>query len=88
MAIRKVLLCLLCISFFWTLAWSQEKVSTTVSLNRVKLEFSLDKNGIPAYQVFFGDKQVILLSRLGFKLKDAIALDTNFQILKTDLPCR
>ncbi len=53
-------------------------------MNRVTLEFSLDQTGIPHYSVTFSGRQVIKPSRLGFKIKDVLGLDSNFQIIKTD----
>ena len=53
-------------------------------MNKVKLEFSLNQNGVPQYEVFFGEKPVIMPSRLGFKLDNSIILDSNFQLIKTD----
>jgi len=53
-------------------------------MDKVNLAFSLDKNGIFGYAVFYAGKPVIKSSRLGFKLKDNIALDSNFAIVKID----
>src|ERR1700682_1435284 len=40
----------------------------TVSLGKVKMQFTLDKNGTPAYEVYYNNKPFILPSRLGFRL--------------------
>ena len=79
---RNFLLCLLLVSVFTINAWSQNKAGA--SMNKVKLEFSLNQNGVPQYEVFFGEKPVIMPSRLGFKLDNSIILDSNFQLIKTD----
>ena len=42
----------------------------TVQLGRVKLTVSLDGAGTPVYAVSFGDKPLVLPSRLGFILKE------------------
>ena len=39
-----------------------------LSLGKVKMVFTLDKNGTPFYEVSYNNKPVILPSRLGFKL--------------------
>lgn len=83
MAVRKIVLCLLCVSILVLKAWSQNKAASA-SMNKVNLDFGLDKSGIPRYSVSFGGKEVIRSSRLGFRLKDNVALDSNFQIIKTD----
>ncbi len=56
----------------------------TAGLGRVKLVFTLDKSGSPAYEVFFNNKPVILPSRLGFKLNVDSLFYTSFQVIGTD----
>jgi hypothetical protein len=83
MPIRKGVLFLLCTGICISKAWSQKQVESA-SMSKVNLYFSLDDKGIPAYSVLFSGEPVIKSSRLGFILKDGIALDRNFQVLKTD----
>ncbi|WP_431214488.1 hypothetical protein ACQ86N_06605 [Puia sp. P3] len=42
----------------------------TVQMGRVKLVVALDREGTPVYSVNFGDKAVVLPSRMGFVLKE------------------
>ena len=58
--------------------------SFTATMQRVNLKFSLDKNGTPFYDVNYGNKPVIIDSKLGFKLVNDTALDVGFELLKTD----
>ena len=81
---KKTLLCLLCIHFFWGTLLSQKKQIALGSLNKVKLEISIDQNGIVDYTVDFGGKPAILPSTLGFVLSNNLNLDSNFQVIKTD----
>ena len=53
-------------------------------MDKVKVDFNLDNDGKPFYAVFFSGKLVIRPSRLGFKLKENLALESNFQLIKTD----
>jgi hypothetical protein len=82
--VKRVFLCLLCIITILPGSYSQEKNAAFVSINKIKLELGLDPKGIPQYSVYFGGKPVIMPSRLGFRLKGDIALDSNFQIFKAD----
>ncbi len=45
-----------------------------VQLGKVRLVFKLDGRGEPVYSVTYGDRAVILPSKLGFRLKDADSL--------------
>ncbi len=52
--------------------------------SNIKVEFSLDKEGKPFYKVFHKDKIVINTSYMGFDLKDAPSLFSNFEVLNTN----
>ena len=75
-------LTLLCTLFLFMHLNAQQ--SETASLGRVKLVFTLEKSGAPAYEVFYNNKAVILPSRLGFKLNVDSLFFTSFQILGTE----
>lgn len=81
---KKAFLCLVSICVFCLSALTQEEKPATASMNKIKLDFSLNQNGIPSYAVYFGGKPVILPSRLGFKLNDTLLLDNNFKVIKID----
>ena len=81
MAVKKSILFLVCVCFFATKTLCQKQA---VAMQKVNLVFDLDKNGIPEYAVFFNGKEVIKPSRLGFKILNETALDSNFKIIKTD----
>jgi hypothetical protein len=57
----------------------------TATVNKVKLNFLLTTNGTPQYAVFYGDKSVIKISNLGFRLTDtrtmnAMPMDAGFEL--------
>ena len=81
MILRKFVLCLLCSCFLVSGALCQKQA---VAMGKVNVIFNLDKNGIPEYAVFFSGKEVIKPSRLGFKILNESALDSNFIIAKTE----
>ncbi len=82
MQVRNFFSFLLFLNVFNLSAQAQNK--TGASMNKIKLEFSLNQNGIPQYEVFFEERQVILPSRLGFKFNNNITSDSNFQVIKID----
>jgi hypothetical protein len=64
-------------------AFAQESKLLTVSNHKVKLEFNVDKSGVPHYAVSFDGRAVVKPSRLGFKLNGGINLDSNFTIVNS-----
>jgi glucan 1,4-alpha-glucosidase len=60
------LLVIICIIGFSLPSKAQQ--TETASLGKVKMIFTLDKSGVPVYQVLYNNKPVILPSKLGFKL--------------------
>ena len=83
MTVKKIVLCLVCISVFTSKALPQRQAGSA-SMNKVTLAFEVNDNDIPQYAVSFGGKQVINPSRLGFKLKNGIALDSNLHLNQID----
>ena len=81
MKLNPILLSVLLICLFIT---SSAQHSETVSLGRIKMQFTLDKEGAPAYEVFYDNKPVILPSRLGFKLNVDSLLYNGFQLTGTE----
>lgn len=81
MAVKNLILFLICVCFLTTKALCQKQ---GVAMQKVNLVFDLDKNGVPEYAVFFSGKEVIKPSRLGFKVVNETALDSNFILIKTD----
>src|SRR5450432_3454747 len=63
-----------------TIAQPSEKISK----GKVRLEFTIDQSGSPAYAVFFGDKSVIRPSTLGFRLNVDSMFYISFKILGTE----
>src|ERR1700754_2994965 len=55
-----------------------------VSLGRTKLIFAMSMEGEPMYAVNFGDKPVVLLSRLGFSLSADSAFYKGFSIFRSE----
>ena len=72
-------LCLLCITLN-----SPGQTPESASLGKVKIDFTLDGNGTPFYQVYYSGKPVILPSRLGFKLNVDSVFDRSFRLVGTD----
>lgn len=56
----------------------------TASLNKVKLSFKLDVNGMPSYAVYYNQKPVIQPSSLGFTLTNADAMSRDFETIGMD----
>ncbi len=67
-----------------TAGMAQGNNPVTISMNNVKLEFTLDQNGTPYYSAFYKDKPVIKKSSMGFKLLNDVNLYSNFEIISTD----
>ncbi|HZZ74777.1 MAG TPA: glycoside hydrolase family 97 N-terminal domain-containing protein, partial [Puia sp.] len=76
MKLNPVLLSVLLICLFMT---SRAQHSETATLNKVKMQFTLDKEGVPTYEVLYDNKPVILPSQLGFKLNVDSLLYSGFQ---------
>ena len=62
----------------------QAQQTQTCSLGKVKLGFSLDKNGTPVYEVTYNNKTVIAPSRLGFALNTDSLFYTSFTLTGTE----
>ncbi len=58
---------------------AQEK-SAEASMNKVRLQFTLDETGHPGYALYFDGQAVIRRSELGFALVGSSALDKHFEI--------
>ncbi|MFZ0489328.1 MAG: glycoside hydrolase family 97 N-terminal domain-containing protein, partial [Salegentibacter sp.] len=58
------------------------KAGSPKDINRV--EFELNEAGAPVYRVFHKDILIIDSSTLGFNLKNAPALDGDFEVLNTE----
>ena len=81
MKLNQIFLSCLMICHFLT---SSAQHSETVSLNKIKMQFTLDKEGSPSYEVFYADKPVILPSRLGFKLNVDSLMHSGFRLTGTE----
>lgn len=84
MSTKKYYFVLAAACFFCTGINAQQKNTAEASLGKVRLEFNLNKNGVPSYALSYLGKQVILPSRLGFQLSNGISLDSNFILLKAE----
>ncbi|MEP6927208.1 MAG: glycoside hydrolase family 97 protein [Ginsengibacter sp.] len=65
-------------------ASSQPQEQISVSLGKVRVSFSLDKTGVPFYEMLFNQQLVIRPSKMGFMLKDITSSDKAFEVIKTD----
>ncbi len=64
-------------------AYSQQPLFE-VSKEKIKLQFSLDKDGAPFYAVLFNGKEVIKNSSMGFSLENDSLFYKNFKMLGND----
>lgn len=83
MVSKKKLLCLLLL-IVTIKAAAQQNAVATAAMGKVRVNFTLSQNGVPEYAVSYHGRPVIKTSQLGLKLKDNPALDSNFEIIKTD----
>jgi hypothetical protein len=63
---------------------AQETATTSVTLNKVRLDFKLDAKGSPVYSVYFNQQPVIQPSQMGFILLEDSLMDRNFELLGTE----
>lgn len=56
----------------------------TVSMQHVKLNFTLDKEGTPVYAVYYDEKPVIRPSQMGFTFTNSDDFSRNFKILGSE----
>lgn len=66
---------------------SQQPESASITMGKVRLEFSVNTDGEPSYQLYFDRLQVIKPSRLGLLLKEETkdaSFSENMQVLKID----
>lgn len=65
-------------------AYAQQQTSMNASMNKVKLEFTLDQAGSPQYAVSYDNKPAIKPSGLGFTLADDSTFYKGFKCIGTD----
>src|SRR5690606_38485083 len=76
---NKLLTLLICFSMHFVVAQQVQSPS-----KHITLDFSLNNQGQPMYQVSYKGKTVVKPSMMGISLKDNTALTTNFSITKTE----
>lgn len=84
MWLRKGLFILISVCTLQTAAFSQQSKPVKVSMGKVALTFGLVEAGVPVYSVQFAGKDVVLPSRLGFRINENRSLDSNFEVVKMD----
>ncbi|GAA3610578.1 glycoside hydrolase family 97 protein [Flavivirga amylovorans] len=64
---------------------SEKTNKTTIASpdKQIKVHFFLSKKNEPSYTVHFKNETIIDSSKMGFELKDALALNSNFKIVNT-----
>ncbi len=77
----KNIVLVLCLILTGTAAFPQQIQSPS---GKLTLQFSLSSEGQPTYQLSFGKKTVIKLSKLGLELKNSAPLTTGFSVSKID----
>ena len=80
---KKILAFIICLFMFNHLI-AQQAQSITASMNKVRLQFTMDADGRPTYAVYYGEKPVIKPSHLGIKILNDPGLDANFIVTGTE----
>jgi len=80
---KKVFACIFSV-FICTQAMAQQDGALSATMDKVKLDFKLDNSGRPFYNLSYNGKSVINPSRLGIKILDNAALDSNFEVTGTE----
>jgi glucan 1,4-alpha-glucosidase len=70
--------------FSFLLLMSQDTQKLSVTMKSVTVNFMLDENGKPAYDVSYGSKQIIRPSHMGFVLSDQDTFDAGFVLLGSE----
>ncbi len=70
--------------FSFCLVRSQGNQNLSITMKAVTVNFTLDENGKPAYDVSYGNKRVIRPSYMGFVLSDLDPLDAGFVLLGSE----
>ena len=74
----KFLLIVICVSL--SSCWSEPETFLVSPDEKIFLEFSLDKNGKPFYEVVFKQDTIIKKSSLGFDFQDSKSFSDNFEV--------
>jgi len=82
MLMKKIFVCLLGFIALGTAAQNNKAVNA--SMNKVRLEFTLDGDGRPVYSVTYGQTPVIKPSHLGIKLLNDSNFDDHFELAGAD----
>ncbi|MDB5017315.1 MAG: glycoside hydrolase family 97 protein [Mucilaginibacter sp.] len=76
---KKIVISLISLLLFISVK-AQNNQEIHAVMNKIRLDFMLDANGRPSYNVFFAEKPVINKSYLGIMLADDSSFDKNFEI--------
>jgi glucan 1,4-alpha-glucosidase len=68
----------------FTKVFAQQKITMLSPLAKCSVEISLNSNGAIQYSLTYKNKIVVKTSTLGFELKDAKPLNTNFDIINVE----
>ena len=82
--ILKKTFAVLIISFLLVPARAQKQKEFSVSMNKVKLSFMLNEKGTPVYAVFYGEKQIIKPSQMGFVFSNNDDFNSGFELTGSD----
>ncbi|MDF2192940.1 glycoside hydrolase family 97 protein [Paraflavitalea sp. CAU 1676] len=83
MKFLKTILCGLFVAALVPRVNAQSANPVEVTMNKVKLSFTLDAAGTPQYNVQYDQRTVVAPSRLGFALADDSTFYKDFEVLKT-----
>ena len=76
---KKIITSLICCTLQMGMAQQVQSPSKNITL-----DFSLNEQGQPIYQVYYKGKAIIKPSKMGVSLKEKVALTANFSITKTE----
>ena len=75
---------LVLLALFFSCAKETKEISITSPDSKIILNFNLNEEGSPYYQVSYDNEKVIDTSFLGFEFKDLKAFNNNFKILNSN----
>ena len=91
MHFSKARLFILVLSILFVLSCHQKNENTvdqqytlTSPSNKIAINFSFSKKGVPSYTVSYQNEKIIDTSQLGFELENQAALKENFEVISAD----
>jgi len=80
---RRLFICLISLAVFGRVK-AQGSQPVHAEMNKVSFDFSLDADGQPVYDVFYGGEAVIKTSHMGIKLLNDSSFSNHFTVISTE----